>query len=229
MAQLTIGDLTSQVKNLLKANKQAAFLTDKEIYLLFKKHSAVIMKRLDEKGKLTKFSSVFETLDFVELVEVDKAEASECGIVPQSYSTFRKTKLQMPMFTEGVYGPMVNSVTSVDGSTVYKMVRNIDIYNMAMKSSDSKYNKWKYCWFINDRLYFPNTNAPAVRIEGLFEDDISAFKCCYEDRCKRRQDQSLNVPDYLLAEAIGNLLKEMGIQMQPGLSDNQNNNQSPLK
>ncbi len=230
MSQLSIGDMCSQVRNILKANKQDSGLTDKEIYLLFKKHSAVIMKRLDERGKLTKFSSVFETLDFVELVEVDKAEASACKIVPQSYSTLRKTKLAMPMFTEGVYGPMINSVTSVDGSTVYKMVRNIDIYNMATRSSDSRYNTWKYCWFLNDHLYFPNTNAPAVRIEGIFEDDISAFKCCYEDRCKRRQQQSLNVPDFILQEAMGNLLKEvLGIQAQPQLSDTQNNNQSPLK
>lgn len=230
MSKLLIGDVTNQIRNLLKANKQSSFLTDREIYLLFKKHSAVLMRRLDERGKLTAFSSVFETLDYVELCEVDKAEASECDIVPKSYATFRKTKQQMPMFTEGVFGPMVNSITSIDGATIYKLIRNGDIYNMAMKTSTAKYNKTAYCWYLNDRLYFPNTNAPAVRIEGIFEDDISAFKCCYEDRCKRRQDQSLNVPDFILSEAISMLLKEfMGTQANPALADNLNNNQSPVK
>lgn len=227
MASLLIGDATSQLRNLLKANKQDSGLTDKELYLLIKKNSAIAMKRLDEKGKLTKFSSVFETLDYVELCEVDKVEATCYGI--KSYSTMMKTKLQMPMFTEGVYGPMVNSITSLDGSTVFKMVRNIDIYNMLARDKNFKYNGWKYCWYLNDRLYFPNVDYPAVRIEGIFEDDISAFKCCYEDRCKRRQDQSLNIPDFLLQEIIQGSLKDLGIQTQPQLSDNQNNNQSPLR
>lgn len=230
MASLLIGDMCSQVRNLLKANKQDAYLTDKEIYLLFKKHSAVIMKRLDERGRLTKFSSVFETLDYVELVECDKVEASACGWAPKSHSSIMKTKLQMPMFTEGVYGPMVNSITSLDGSEIYKLIRNIDIYNQLTNTSTSKYNKWKYCWYLNDRMYFPNTKAPAVRIEGIFEDDISSFKCCYEDRCKRRQDQSLNVPDAILAESISALLKEMmGIQGQPSLANPQNDLISPIR
>jgi len=226
MASLTIGMMTSRVRNLLKANKQDSFLTDYEIYSLFKKHSAIVMKRLDEKGRLTKFSSVFETLDYVELEEVDKVEATCYG--PKSYSTFMKTKLEMPMFTEGVYGPMVNSITSLDGSTIFKMVRNIDIYNQLAKDKNFRYNTWKYCWYLNDRLYFPNVNYPAVRVEGLFEDDISAFKCCYEDRCKRRQDQSLNVPDFIMAEVEGAMLKDLGLQLQIK-SDTANDNQSPLK
>ncbi len=230
MASLLIGDVTGQVRNLLKANKQDSYLTDKEIYLLLKKHLAVIMKRLDERGRLTKFSSVFETLDYVELCEVDRVEASACKWAPRSYSTMRKTKLAMPMFTEGVYGPMVNSITSVDGSVIFKMIRNQDIQRLIAGASDAKYNTTKYCWYLNDRLYFVDIDFPAVRVEGIFEDDISAFKCCYEDRCKRRQEQSLNVPDAILAESIGNLLKEvMGTQAQKALEDPAHDNISPLK
>lgn len=136
----------------------------------------------------------------------------------------------MPMFTEGVYGPMVNSITSLDGSVIFKMIRNQDIQRLISSASDAKYNNTKYCWYLNDRLYFVDIDFPAVRVEGIFEDDISAFKCCYEDRCKRRQDQSLNIPDFILAEGIGNLLKEiLGTQALPQLADPQHDNVSPLK
>ncbi len=226
MSQLLIGDVCSQLRNLVKANKQDSYLTDKELYMLFRKHSAIVMKRLDEKGKLTKFSSVFETLDWVELIETDKVEAGCKGI--KSYATFRKTKEAMPMFTEGVYGPMVNSVTSLDASVVFKMVRNVDIYNMLTKDKNFRYNTWKYCWFLNDHLYFADIDYPAVRIEGIFEDDISDFKCCYADRCKRRQDQSLNVPDFILQEVESGILKDLGLQVQLP-SDRMNDNQSPVK
>jgi hypothetical protein len=225
MSTLTIGTVVSRVRNTLKANKQDSFLTDKEIYLLFRKHVSPVLKRLDEKGHLMKFSSVFETLDYVELVESDKVEA--CCSSVKSGSTFRKTKLTMPMFTEGYYGPMVNSITSLDGSVVFKLVRNSDIYNLYTKNKDFQYNNWKYCWFLNDRLYFPNVQYPAVRIEGLFEDDISAFKCG-EEKCLPRQLQSINVPDFVLAEVEEAMRKELLGQMQTP-PDVMIDGKSPLK
>lgn len=213
MSQTIIGDVCSRIRNLTKGYKQDSFLTDKEIYLLFKKHAALVIKRLDEKGKLIKFSAVFETLDYVELEEVDRVEATCMGV--KSYTTFRRTKLTMPMFTEGAMGPMINSITSIDGSTACQIIRNIDLYNYMTRQKNFKYNDTKYCWFLNDRLYFPNVSWPAVRIEGIFEDDISEFKCCnYEDKCKPRQQQSLNVPDYVLSEIETNVLKDLGIQLQ---------------
>jgi len=213
MSQTIIGDVCSRIRNLTKGYTQDSFLTDKEIYLLFKKHASLVMKRLDEKGKLIKFSAVFETLDYVELEEVDRVEATCMGV--KSYTTFRRTKQTMPMFTEGAMGPMINSITSIDGSTACQIIRNIDLYNYMTRQKNFKYNDTKYCWFLNDRLYFPNVNWPAVRIEGIFEDDISQFKCCnYEDKCKPRQQQSLNVPDYILSEIEANVLKDIGIQLQ---------------
>lgn len=228
MSQLLINDVVSQIKNLWKANKQDSFLTDLEIYMMFKRHAALVIKRLDEKGKLTKFSSVFETLDMVETEEVDMVEASSCGWAPRSFRALRRTKLKMPMFTEGVYGPMVNSITSLDASIVFKMVRNIDMYNMISKQPSFKYNKWKYCWFLDDRLWFVDIDAPAVRVEGIFEDDISAFKCNYEDKCKRRQDQSLNVPDFILSEVMDMVKKDLMLQLQVP-SDPNKDLQSPLR
>lgn len=227
MSSTTIGTVVSRIRNLVKGDMQDSFLTDQTIYLLFKKYAALSMKRLDEKGKLIKFSSVFETLDYVELEEVDKVEADCIGV--RSYSTFRRTKDTMPMFTEGYLGPMVNSVTSLDGSSICQLVRNSDIYNYMVKQKNFRYNTTKYCWFLNDRLYFPNIDWPAVRIEGIFEEDISKWKCCsYEDRCKPRQQQSINVPDFLLSEIETNVLRDIGIELQIP-QDTAQNNQNILR
>lgn len=225
MSLLTIGSMVSGIRNEMKANRIDSFLTDLEIYLLFKKHAAITIKRLDEKGQLIKFTSVFETLDYVELIESDKIEA--CCSPVKSGATFRKTKLPMPMFTEGYYGPMVRSITSLDGSVVFKLVANSDIYNLIAKSKDFQYNTAKYCWYLNDRIYFPNVSYPAVRIEGLFEEDISEFRCG-EDRCLPRQLQSLNVPDFIREEVEAKVIQSLTRQIQvPG--DKANDNLSPLK
>lgn len=223
MASTVIGTVVSRIRNIVKGYNQDSFLTDLDIYLLFKKYAAVSMKRLDEKGKLVKFSSVFETLDYVELEEVDKVEAACMGV--RSYATFRRTKETMPIFTEGAYGPMVNSITSLDGTGICTIIRNSDLYNYMQSQKNFRYNTTKYCWFLNDRLYFPNVSWPAVRIEGIFEEDISKFKCCtYEDRCKPRQQQSINVPDFILAECEQQILKDLGFSMQVPEDIAQNNN-----
>lgn len=197
MAQLLIGDITSRMRGLIKADNQDSFITDRYLYSIWRKYADMLVKEMDQKGKLLPFSSVFETLDYVALEEVDKVEAAAC-IGVKSYATFRKTKLAMPMFREGAYGPMVRSITSLDGSISLTMT-TLDAWVILSKSKNFRFNKEKYAWYLNDRLYFPNIDWPAVRIEGIFEDDISAFKCDYEDKCKIRQEQSLNVPDYMVA------------------------------
>lgn len=212
MAATTIGTVTSRLRGMIKAQNQDSNVTDRFLYSIFKKYADLAMKRTDQAGKLLPFSAVFETLDFVELVEVDFVEASAC-IPIKSYRTMKKTKLPMPMFQEGAFGPMVRSVTSLDGSVACTMTTLDTWYNIA-KSKSYKYNKTKYCWFVNDRLYFPDVDWNAVRIEGIFEEDISMFKCNSDEKCLPRQYQSLNVPDYLLSEIETLVLRDLGIVIQ---------------
>ncbi len=211
MSILTISVVTSRLRSLIKAERQDSWVTDKFLYSIFRKHAALSIKRLDEKKRLMAFNSIFETLDYVALEECDRIEAGCSGV--KSYKTFRKTKLPIPVFTEGIWGLMVRSITSLDGSTPLQLT-NLDNYIVLSKQKNYKYNKTLYCWYLNDRLYFPDINWPAVRIEGMFEEDISDFKCCDEDRCKPRQQQSLNIPDYLLSEIENNVLKELGVSIQ---------------
>jgi len=224
MSQTSIGDITSRLRGQVKAIRQDSFLTDRFLYSLFKKHAALSIKRLDEKKRLTAFASIFESLDFVKLTEIDKVEASQCGVAPKSYSTIRRTCLPIPVFTEGIYGPMIRSISSLDGSELLKLTTP-DEYNYLSKSKNFKYNKQKYAWFINDYLYFPNIDWPAVRIEAMVEEDITPFKCDYDQKCQPRQCHSLNVPDFILSEIESNVLKDLGITIQlPEDNAHDNNN-----
>jgi len=210
MSDTRIGDVTSRIRGLLKAERQDSFITDKYIYSLFLKYAAVRVKQLDEKGRLYAFSSIFETLDYVKLEEVDWIEATCINL--KSYKTFRRTTQPLPMFMEGKYGPMVRSITSIDGSVAFQLT-SLDNYVLLSKQTNFRFNTTKYCWWLNDHLYFPNVPYNAIRIEGMFQDDISDFKCCYDDRCKSRQEQSLNVPDYILADIEMSILKEINGEM----------------
>ena len=221
MGKNTISDVVSRIRVQLKAAHQDAFMTDRMIYTFVLKNAKFLMKREDSKNKLLAFSSVIQTMDFVELVEVDKVEACCTGI--RSDCTIKRTKDRLPVFLEGYFGPLIRTIASLDGSVELQPVLP-STYTHIVNSKNFRFNKTKYYWFIDDYLYFPNLEWDAVRIEGIFEDDISAWTC-EEDSCLVRQNQSFNVPDYLLAEMEAQVIKDLSIlyQLTPDLQNDKQN------
>jgi hypothetical protein len=179
------------------------------------------MKREDGKNKLLAFSGAIQTMDFVELIEIDTVDACCTGI--RSDITIKRTKDKLPIFLQGYYGPLIRTISSIDGSEELQPILPTT-YNQVSSSKNFRYNKTKYYWYINDYIYFPNLDWDAVRIEGIFEDDISAFTC-EEDSCLSKQDQTFNVPDYLLGELETQAFKDLVgmIQLPPDpINDKQN-------
>ena len=205
MAKNTIGDVVSRLRSQLKGNSQDAFMTDRMIYAFVLKHGKWLMKREDAKNKLLAFSGVIQTMDFVELIEIDTVEACCTGI--SSNCTVRRTKEKLPIFLQGYFGPLVRTIASLDGSEELQPTLP-STYAKLSNSKNFKYNKTKYYWFIDDYIYFPNLEWEAVRIEGIFEDDISKYTC-EEDDCIVKQDQSFNIPVYLIGELEGLVFKDL--------------------
>lgn len=201
----TIGDVISRIRSQVKGVRQDALLTDRVIYSFVNKHAKWLLKREDSKNRLLAYSGVLQTMDFVELIEVDKVEACCTGI--KSDCTIKRTKNKMPVFMQGYYGPLIRTVASLDGSE--ELQPTVPSSYIAMsKSKNFKFNKTKYYWYLDDFIYFPDLEWDAVRIEGIFEDDISAFTCD-ADSCIVKSDQSFNVPDYLLGELETAVYKDL--------------------
>jgi hypothetical protein len=221
MARPTIGNILSRIRTQVKAVRQDALLTDRVIYTFVLKHAKWLMKREDGKNRLLGFSGVVQTMDFVELIEVDKVEACCTGL--SSDCKIKRTKEKMPVFMQGYYGPLIRTVASLDGSEELQPT-NPNSYLAMSRSKNFKYNKAKYFWYLDDYLYFPNLDWDAVRIEGIFEDDISRFTC-EEDSCKVRSDESFNVPDYLHGEIESQVFKDLAgmIQMPTDMPNDKQN------
>lgn len=218
----TIGDVIARVRNLVKSEKQDAFMTDRYIFSLIRKYTALYMRRQDSQNKLMKFNSVFQTLPFVELIEVDKVEAACSGI--KSHCTIKRTKHKLPNFMQGYWGPIIRSVTSIDGSIELQPTQP-GTYTSMTKLTTFKYNTTKYFWFLNDYLYLPNVEWDAILIEGVFEDDITKWNCDPKDDCTPRYLQEWRVPDFLFAEIEKQVIVDiMGTAQYPPdpKHDNQN-------
>jgi len=205
MARANIGQMLSRIRTQVKAVRQDPLLTDRVIYGFVLKHAKWLMKREDSKNRLLGYSSVVQTLDLVELEEVDRVEAHCSGL--SSGCTFKRTKNKMPMFMQGYYGPLIRTISSLDGSEELQPT-NPSTYLALSKSKNFRYNKARYYWYLNDYIYFPDLEWEAVRIEGIFEDPIAPFVCC-GDPCAEYSDLPLNVPDYLYGELEAQVFKDL--------------------
>ena len=202
----TIGDVVSRVRSQIKAEIQDAFVTDRYLYSLIEKVAQLLMRRQDSANKLKKFNSVWKTLPFVELDEVDKVEACCTGI--ESGMIIKRTKLKLPTFMEGYWGPLIRTVSSIDGSIELQATQP-GTYTSMTKTTSFKYNNTKYFWFIDGHLYFPNIEWDAVKIEGIFQEDISLWLCNDEDKCVPRYRQECNIPEFLFAEIEQQVLQQL--------------------
>tara|TARA_Y100000593_G_C4310432_1_gene338068 strand:- start:2821 stop:3342 length:522 start_codon:yes stop_codon:yes gene_type:complete len=166
-----------------------------------------------------KFNSVWQALPFVELIEVDKVEAKCSGI--QSGCTIKRTKDKLPTFMEGYWGPLIRTVSSIDAS-IEVQPTNPGTYTSMTKTTSHKYNKTKYFWFLNDYLYLPNVEWDAIKLEGIFEEDISKWSCDISDDCTPRYLQNIYIPEFLFAEIETQVINQLMNTMKVPSEDSDN-------
>jgi len=221
----TIGEVISRIRNQVKSSKQDAFLTDRAIYSLVKKYGSLLMRRQDNLNRIMKFNSIFQSLNYVELEDIDTAEAS-CFCIT-SGCTIKRTKNKLPVMQEGYYGPIIRSITSLDYSC------NIiptypSIYSLISKQKSFKYNKNKYYWYLDGYIYFPNIDFEAVRIDGVFDGDIANYNCDTTDDCLYMQNKKISIPDFLFAEIEQFIMRDNGMLLQIPI-DTQHDNKNIVR
>jgi len=209
--KITIGDIISRIRREIKAINQDAFLTDRFLYSIIYKHGSWLMKREDSGNKLLKIDSIIQVLDMVELIEVDKVEAGCRGL--KTHCTIKRTEEPLPTLFDGYSGPLIRYISSLDSSEEIIITDPITYLNMT-KQSSFKYNKKKYCWYLNGHLYFPNLEWDAVRVEGIFDGDIAGYNCDHCKHCQPAQQRLFGVPQYLHAELEAQVLNDLRNMLQ---------------
>jgi hypothetical protein len=218
----TIAETISRIRGQVKAGVQDAFVTDRYIYSLIEKYAQFLMRRQDYANKLLKFNSVWKTLPYVELIDVDKVEAHCAGI--QSGCTIKRTKVRLPSMFEGYWGPLIRTISSIDGSQELQGTQP-GTYTSLTKSTSFKYNKTKYFWWLDGYIYCPNIEWDAIKVEGVFDSDITKWNCDTEDDCTPRYEQEIYIPEALFAEIESQVIATMSgtLKIPSEDSDNKRN------
>lgn len=193
-----IGSVVSSMRTTIKAAVDDAFVTDREIYSSVLKFAKALIRRQDNENKLMQYDSLFETVPYVELIEVDAIEA-DCAGIKTGYK-FRRTRFKLPKVFAGSMGPIFRTISPIDFSKRLQQITP-SMYVSISKSTNFKYNKTIYYWYKNGYLYIPNVEWEAIAVEALWEDPIN-IECCGErnPKCFTMQEQSFNIPEYVYAE-----------------------------
>ena len=215
----TIGQAISRVRNTLKAVKEDPFLTDRTIYYALLKYAQTLIKREDNQFRLMKMSQIFKVMPYIELIDVDKVEAGCSGIT--SGCTIKRTKLKLPSMIEGYWGPLIRTITSIDGSQELQATYP-GTYTSMTKTTSFKYNRTKYFWWLDGYIYSPNIEWDAIKVEGVFNDDITKWNCDEKDDCTPRYKQPMYIPEAMFAEIESQIINIMMNTMKVPSEDSDN-------
>lgn len=220
----TIGDATSRVRNVIKGVKEDAFITDRFIYRLIWKYAKTLIKREDTMNDIYKYTSLFSEIPCVDLIDVDKVDACCTGV--KTGCTIKRTRERVPKLLETSDGPIIREASSLDYSV--SLTRTYpSVYTNMTKTTNFKYNKSKYYWYLDGYIYIPDVEWESMRLQGIFEDDTTEFVCNNDpdDACRSEQDRNLPIPEHLFSEIEQFVLKEIltaGQIPSDGADDSQN-------
>lgn len=207
----TINEAVSRLRNSIKAVKQDSLLSSRFLYSMIMKHGKLLMRRQDSLNRIMRFNSIFQTLNYVELVDVDVAEAECFGV--STGCTIKRTKDKLPEGIEGYYGPLLRTVSSLDLSQQVTPTFPIT-YQQMSKQRTFRYNSKKYYWYLNGYLYLPNVEWDAIKVEGVFQGSLQGYSCDTDDNCSKMKDRIINIPEFLFSEIEQLVMRDLGIMLQ---------------
>lgn len=205
---VSIGNAISQVKNALRAVHADRRLTVKYIYSVLDKHASWLIKQESDKLLLIKNDNIWQILNCVKTEEVPQTD--DCCIFT-SKCTILRTKEKLPTLYQDGWGIILRSVDSIDFSQSFQPIK-LSEWTRKLDTATFKYDKTLYCFYKNERLYFPNCDWKLVSITGFFKEDISKYNYCEEDvvDCPVSiLDAIWRVPEHLQSRVIDFTIKEL--------------------
>lgn len=224
---MTIGEIVQRVISLYSkgVSTDECRLTPRHVYskMLTARSKLLILKH-NKKQKLSMWD--YQSLECIKLI---KAKRHECSCIDFGCDILR-SECKIPQPIVGLYGPLIHSVTSIDGSVVFSE----NLWGTQKYSSGNKYtsNKPFYMWK-NGYIYIAGLNKlGAITIVGVFEDPIKVdnFSCTVCDKddvldlCASPLDKEFPIEDSLLDTLIELCVQELVVAFSQSHGDYNNDN-----
>lgn len=195
------------LRNKLRERNADSDYTNQFLYSVLLEHAKWLIKREISSGRIYRNNSFFQTLGCQEVIETSTIE--ECCPVKTKCRIYR-TKEKLPEMWIDNDGPVIKTVTSVDGTTDFYITSPTTWQNKRKDPYQKLINK-KYAFFADGYLWFPENNPHRININGFYTDDISSKSGCHgkPKDCTRFLDTQFMLPGWLEAEMFAKALEQL--------------------
>lgn len=188
---MTVAEIIQRVQSVYSKGVQSddSRLTARHIYnKIVTVRAKLISQEAKKRQKINQWN--YQTIPCVEL---EKAPIHECPCLPPVGCAILKTKLPLPKPITDLNHHLLQSVTSLDGMTIYSEIG----WTEKKYKASNRYTANKPDYFIrNDYLYITHRSGPKIiTVTGLFEDPLEAENYpsfCDEDCNEKERDCTEN-------------------------------------
>lgn len=197
---------------------------NRQLYHVLLSQSKWLIKREIHSGRIYSNNAFFQNLGCVPVIETSTVDP--CCPVKVNCKIYR-TRDELPEMWIDNDGPVVKTVTSVDGTTEF-FITSAQTWQNKRKDPYNQMSDTKYAFFANNYFWFPENNPHYVNINGFYTDDISEKSQCKDKPkdCKRFLDTEFQLPGWLHSEMFAKALQQLipSKQMQEDAQIDKNTN-----
>lgn len=187
------------LRNKLRERNADSNYSNQFLYHTLLEQAKWLIKREINGGRIYKNVSFFQTLLCQEVIETSLIDP--CCPVKTNCKIYR-TKCKLPDAWLDEDGPIIKTITSVDGSTEFFRTTPTTWQNKRNDPYNRKSGE-KYSFVSDGYIWFPEHNPHMVNILAFWTDDVSELNGCNDTKsCVRYLDTKFMIPDWLEAEMI---------------------------
>lgn len=209
----------------VKQHKADSVLSKRKVYSTFYRIAKGLIDRDVRDRKLYKNTDLFKTI----CIETEQVDANTCSCIDiETGCTITRSKNKIPKLLNTIYGPIINSITTVIGSKKIELTTpSTAVLKSKVKGSTSIFA------FIDNDYLFLTKDIEVVKMRGIFEGDISKYICDAKDKvtdtngCSKWLDTNTFVPDRLLADIVSMTITELLKSFMQIRNDNTNDKTTP--
>lgn len=193
------------------------------LYSTLIEHAKWLIKREISTGRIFRSTIFFQTLGCQDVIEVSTIDS--CCPIKTNCKIYRTKDKQPDAWTDD-YGPIIKTISSVDGTTSFFITTPI-AWSSKRDDPYQKESGEKYVFFSDGYWWFPEHNPHKVNLYGFFKDDISSLsRCSNKKECIRFLDTPFFIPDWIEAEMLSKAVQSLlpTKQMQEDEDINKNTN-----
>lgn len=202
--------LIETFREMLKERNADSTYTNQFLYSVLSEHAKWLIRREVSAGRIYVNNSFFQTLSCVDVIETSTVD--DCCPIKTNCKIYR-TKNKLPEMWVDNSGPVLKSVSSIDGSTDF-FYTNSTTWQSKRNDPYQKMGNVKYSFFSDGYLWFPEHNPHKVNIYGFFTEDVAILErecenCDEPKPCVRFLDTQFMLPGWLEAEMMSKALQEI--------------------